>query len=86
MDYKERALQMHRQWKGKIRVEAACSLTDRDDLSTAYTPGVAAPCLEISRDPDLSYTYTRRGRSDRRNRGTGAGRYRPRGGHAGYGG
>ena len=61
MDYKERALQMHRQWKGKIRVEAACSLTDRDDLSTAYTPGVAAPCLEISRDPDLSYTYTRRG-------------------------
>ncbi len=37
MDYKERALQMHRQWKGKIRVEAACSLTDRDDLSTAYT-------------------------------------------------
>ena len=63
MDYKERALQMHRQWKGKIRVEAACSLTDRDDLSTAYTPGVAEPCRKIKANPDDVYTYTMKGRT-----------------------
>ena len=60
-DYAKLALEAHKQWQGKIRVDAACPLNDRDDLSTAYTPGVAAPCLEISKNVDLSYTYTRRG-------------------------
>lgn len=61
MDYAQKALEMHRQWKGKIRVNTPCELNDRDDLSVAYTPGVAAPCLEIAKDVSLSYEYTRRG-------------------------
>lgn len=61
MDYNAEALKKHREWKGKIRVEAACALETRDDLSVAYTPGVAAPCLEIAENTDLSYTYTGRG-------------------------
>lgn len=61
MDYAEQALKMHREWKGKIRVETPCPLNGRDDLSVAYTPGVAAPCLEIARDKEKSYEYTRRG-------------------------
>lgn len=61
MDYAEQALKMHREWKGKIRVETPCPLKDRDDLSVAYTPGVAAPCLEIAKDVEKSYEYTRRG-------------------------
>ena len=52
---------MHRKWKGKIRVSTPCALENRDDLSVAYTPGVAAPCLEIQKDVDKSYEYTRRG-------------------------
>ncbi len=61
MDYNAQALKMHREWKGKIRVETPCPLNDRDDLSVAYTPGVAAPCLEIAKDVEKSYEYTRRG-------------------------
>lgn len=61
MDFGKLAIEKHREWKGKIRVETACPLDSRDDLSTAYTPGVAAPCLEISKNKDLSYEYTRRG-------------------------
>ena len=61
MDYAQKALEMHRQWKGKIRVSTPCALETRDDLSVAYTPGVAAPCLEIQKDVDKSYEYTRRG-------------------------
>ena len=61
MDYSQLALEKHRAWKGKIRVEAACPITNTEELSTAYTPGVAAPCLAIRDNPDLSYTYTRRG-------------------------
>ncbi len=61
MDYNAQALKMHREWKGKIRVETPCPLNSRDDLSTAYTPGVAAPCLEIAKDVEKSYEYTRRG-------------------------
>ena len=61
MDYSKLALEKHRAWKGKIRVEAACPITNTEELSTAYTPGVAAPCLAIRDNPDLSYTYTRRG-------------------------
>ncbi len=61
MDYAAKALEMHKEWKGKIRVDTPCPLAGRDDLSVAYTPGVAAPCLEIAKDKELSYTYTRRG-------------------------
>lgn len=61
MDYAAKALEMHREWKGKIRVDTPCPLEGKDDLSVAYTPGVAAPCLEIAKDKELSYTYTRRG-------------------------
>lgn len=61
MDYAAEALKKHQEWKGKIRVETPCPLADRDDLSVAYTPGVAAPCLEIAKDKELSYEYTRRG-------------------------
>ena len=61
MDYAQKALEMHRQWKGKIRVNTPCVLENKEDLSVAYTPGVAAPCLEIQKDVDKSYEYTRRG-------------------------
>ena len=61
MDYAAEALKKHKEWKGKIRVETPCPLESRDDLSVAYTPGVAAPCLEIAKDTELSYEYTRRG-------------------------
>lgn len=61
MDYNKEALKMHREWRGKIRVETPCPLTSRDELSVAYTPGVAAPCLEIQQDVEKSYEYTRRG-------------------------
>ena len=61
MDRNEKALELHRQWKGKIRVTTPCQLKDREDLSLAYTPGVAAPCLEIQKDVEKSYEYTRRG-------------------------
>ena len=61
MDYKKESLLKHAQWKGKIEVVPRCELKTRDDLSVAYTPGVAQPCLEIRDDPDKSYLYTRRG-------------------------
>lgn len=61
MDYAKIALEKHREWKGKLRVEPVCPLETKDDLSVAYTPGVAAPCLEISRDVNKSYEYTGRG-------------------------
>ncbi len=60
MDVKERALQAHEKWGGKIEVVARCEVSSKDDLSIAYTPGVAEPCLKIKDDPSLSYTYTRR--------------------------
>ena len=61
MDYKKIALEKHKQWKGKISLEAKCPLETRDDLSIAYTPGVAEPCLEIQKDINMSYEYTGRG-------------------------
>ena len=60
MDLKERALKAHEQWGGKIEVVARCEVNSKEDLSVAYTPGVAEPCLKIKEDPSLSYTYTRR--------------------------
>ena len=60
MDYAERSLELHREWKGKIRVESAVPVNSSEDLSLAYTPGVARPCLEIQKDPLQSYELTRR--------------------------
>lgn len=61
MSIGERALAQHAEWHGKIEVVSRAAVETAEDLAIAYTPGVAAPCLEIQRDPDLSYTYTRRG-------------------------
>jgi malate dehydrogenase (oxaloacetate-decarboxylating) len=60
MNYMEMALIKHREWKGKIEVVSTVEVNNREDLSIAYTPGVAQPCLEIQKDVDLSYVYTRR--------------------------
>ena len=60
MDKKEFALKQHEAWQGKIEVISRAKVTNRDELSVAYTPGVAEPCLEIAKDVDLSYKYTRR--------------------------
>lgn len=61
MDLAERALKAHKEWNGKIEVVSRVRVRNKDDLSIAYTPGVAAPCLEIQKNPVLSYEYTRRG-------------------------
>lgn len=61
MDKKEFALKRHEEWRGKIEVISRAQVTNRDELSVAYTPGVAEPCIEISKDVNLSYKYTRRG-------------------------
>lgn len=60
MDAKEKALLAHEKWGGKIEVVARCAVKNREDLSIAYTPGVAEPCLKIKDDVSLSYKYTRR--------------------------
>ena len=61
MDYKAKSAEMHKKWCGKIEVIPRCVINNSDDLSVAYTPGVAQPCVEIRDNPQLSYTYTRRG-------------------------
>lgn len=61
MDIREEAMKMHEEWKGKIEVISKVPVKTRKDLSLAYTPGVAEPCKAISKDKDLSYTFTRRG-------------------------
>ncbi len=60
MDAKELALKKHEEWQGKIEVTPRCEVESMQDLSIAYTPGVAQPCLKIKDDIDLSYIYTRR--------------------------
>jgi len=60
MDYAQESLKKHAQWKGKIEVKATVPVATKEDLSLAYTPGVAQPCLEIQKNPDLSYDLTRR--------------------------
>lgn len=60
MDIRQESLKKHYEWKGKIEVVARCPVNDRTDLSLAYTPGVAEPCLEIQRDAEKSYELTRR--------------------------
>ena len=60
MDYQKEALRKHREWAGKIEIKTRAPLDTAEALALAYTPGVAAPCLEIEKNPDLSFTYTRR--------------------------
>ena len=60
MNIREESLQKHYEWKGKIEVVSRCEVNDRHDLSLAYTPGVAEPCLEIQRHPEKSFELTRR--------------------------
>ena len=57
---KEKSLQAHEMWKGKIEVISRCPVKNNEDLTIAYTPGVSYPCLEIEKDKDASYKYTRR--------------------------
>ncbi len=60
MNYAEESLRLHREWQGKIEVVCRVPMETREDLSLAYTPGVAQPCLEIQKDVDKSYELTRR--------------------------
>lgn len=60
MDYKKTAMEKHAKWAGKIEVVSRAELNTVDDLSVAYTPGVAEPCLAIKENPELSYSLTRR--------------------------
>ena len=60
MDYMKESLACHKEWKGKIEVVSRVPVDSEEALSLAYTPGVAKPCLEIEKDPDLSYELTRR--------------------------
>ncbi|ABL65304.1 NAD(P)-dependent malic enzyme [Chlorobium phaeobacteroides] len=60
MDYSKKSLELHRKTRGKIEIKSKVSLKTKNDLSLAYTPGVAAVCMEIGRDRQLSYTLTNR--------------------------
>ena len=59
-NYAEESLKLHNEWKGKIEVISRVPVQTKEDLSLAYTPGVAQPCLEIQKDPEKSYELTRR--------------------------
>ena len=61
MDYAKEALKKHREWKGKVEVTSKPELKTKDDLAVAYTPGVAAPCLEIEKNPETVYDYPMKG-------------------------
>lgn len=58
MDHSQQALEKHKQWRGKFEINVKAPIESNDDLALAYTPGVAAPCLEIAKDESLSYDYT----------------------------
>lgn len=60
MNYAEKSLEKHYEWKGKIEISNRCPVITKDDLSLAYTPGVAQPCLEIQKDINKSFELTRR--------------------------
>ena len=60
MNYREESLKKHYEWKGKIEVSPRVAVKNREDLSLAYTPGVAEPCLEIQKDESKSFDLTRR--------------------------
>ena len=61
MDYAKESLRLHEQWKGKLEIKSKVSVASSEDLSLAYTPGVAEPCLEIQKDVHRSYDLTARG-------------------------
>ncbi len=61
MEKKTLALEKHAEWKGKLSIEIKAPITNKEELSIAYTPGVAEPCLEIEKDESLAYTYTGKG-------------------------
>ena len=61
MTQSEKALQLHEEWKGKLRVEAKMKVDSREALSMAYTPGVAEPCKKIHENPEDVYKYTMKG-------------------------
>ena len=61
MDYMKEALRLHTEWKGKLETVPKMTVDNKDALSVAYTPGVAAPCVEIQKNPALSYELTGRG-------------------------
>ena len=61
MSLYDESLKLHEEYKGKLKVESKVPCADAHDLSLAYTPGVAQPCLEIAKDPENSYRYTGRG-------------------------
>ena len=77
MDYAKESLRLHGEWGGKIEVITKVPVSTKEDLSLAYTPGVAQPCLEIQKDVNKSYELTR---------SSGSGRHRSRGWYARYGG
>lgn len=58
MDVYEKALNLHAQWNGKLETKSKCTVKSAEDLSLAYTPGVAEPCRAIAKQPELAYTYT----------------------------
>ena len=59
MDVNEKAIKMHEEWAGKIEVIAKAPVGSKEELAIAYTPGVAAPCLEIQKDVDLSVSLSK---------------------------
>lgn len=58
MTNNEKALQLHKEWNGKIETTSKCKVTSKEDLALAYTPGVAEPCKVIAKDPEAAYEYT----------------------------
>lgn len=60
MDYKKASLELHKSLQGKVEMRSRIDIKSIEDLATVYSPGVSEPCLEIQRDPNLSYVYTRR--------------------------
>ena len=60
MDIYESSLALHAKLRGKLAVQPLIKVEDKEALSNAYTPGVAAPCKEIAKDPDAAYVYTRK--------------------------
>ncbi len=61
MDVYEKSLKLHEEWAGKISTEPKCQVKTREDLSLAYTPGVAEPCRKIAENPEAAYQYTQKG-------------------------
>ena len=60
MDVKEKALELHREWNGKLDTVPKMDISTREDLALAYTPGVAEPCKVIAKDPAAVYEYTQK--------------------------